>query len=99
MSQQKWSNAVAAAALVIVGAIIGASVSTSNTAQAEQRPVPEPPSFRSGDQISVPILRDIAATLRQIDARVARLETAAQKLQRPTAIRNVPVEDDGTTTN
>jgi hypothetical protein len=99
MNQRKWSHVTAAAALMIVGAIIGANVATNNIAHAEVRPAPEQPSFRSGDQISVPILREIAATLRQIDSRVARLETAAQKLQRPTTIRNVPVEDDGATTN
>ena len=39
---------------------------------------PEQPQFQSG---SVPVLRDISATLHQIDSRLARLETVAQKLQ------------------
>jgi hypothetical protein len=34
-------------------------------------------------QLSVPLLKEIAATLHQIDARLAKLEIAAQKLQSP----------------
>jgi hypothetical protein len=40
-----------------------------------------PQHFKSGDQISVPVLEEILATLRQIDARLARIETVAQQTQ------------------
>jgi hypothetical protein len=33
--------------------------------------------------MSVPILKEIASTLHQMDARLAKLEAAAQKLQAP----------------
>ena len=39
---------------------------------------PEPPTFQAG---SVPILKEISVTLRQMDARLARLEVTAQKVQ------------------
>ena len=66
----------------------GPNISTTNQAHGEVRGTPEPPAFQTGGQLSVPILRDIAATLHQIDARLARLETVAQKLQ--TGCDNVP---------
>jgi hypothetical protein len=50
-------------------------------AQGEIRTTAPPQAFQSGGQLSVPVLREIAATLRQIDSRLARLEAAAQKLQ------------------
>ena len=40
-----------------------------------------PQAFQTGGQLSVPVLKEIAATLHQIDSRLARLEAVAQKLQ------------------
>jgi hypothetical protein len=58
--------------------MIGASISTTNQAHGEVTGTPEPPTFQAG---SVPVLREISATLRQMDARLARLEVTAQKMQ------------------
>ena len=58
--------------------VVGATIPTANQAHGEVRGTPEPPTFQAG---SVPVLREISATLRQIDTRLARLETMAQKLQ------------------
>jgi len=76
-----WQQAVAALALAAAGVVVGASLATTHQAHGETTPAPLMPSFQAGDQISVPILRDISATLHQMDARLARLETAAQKMQ------------------
>lgn len=72
-----------AMALVVSGVVAGAAVSISNEAHGEIRATPQPQAFQSGGQLSVPVLKEIAATLHQIDARLARLETVAQKLQAP----------------
>lgn len=80
MNQSKWHRVVVVIALAVTGVIVGANLS-SNVAHGEVRGTPEPPAFQSGGQQSVPVLREIAATLRQIDSRLARLETVAQKLQ------------------
>jgi hypothetical protein len=69
------------AVLLGAGTIIGAAVSTSNVARGEVRAGAPPAAFQSGGQLSVPVLKEIASTLHQIDSRLARLETAAQKLQ------------------
>jgi hypothetical protein len=68
--------------IVLLGAgmIAGAALSTGNVALGQARSTPPSP-FQSGGQMSVPILKEISATLHQIDARIARLETVAQKLQ------------------
>ena len=72
--------------LVCAGVIAGAAVAPSHEAQAEIRATPPPQAFQSGGQLSLPLLKEIAATLHQIDARLARLEAAAQKMQ----TKNVP---------
>jgi hypothetical protein len=63
--------------LLGAGAWAGATITPARVAQGEVRPVAPPASFQSGGQLSVPILREIAATLVQIDSRLARLERAA----------------------
>jgi hypothetical protein len=75
--------------LVAAGVVSGAALSTSSEAQGEIRATPQPQAFQSGSQLSVPVLREISATLRQIDARLARLETVAQKLQTPRPATNI----------
>jgi hypothetical protein len=81
---------VVAAALVAFGVLAGAAISISNEAHGEIRETPPPQAFQTGGQLSVPILKEIAATLHQVDARLARLEVVAQKLQnaRPPAGHN-----------
>jgi hypothetical protein len=73
-------------------------MTTTKKAHAELTGRGESPAFQSGGQQSVPILREISSTLRQIDSRLARLELVAQKLQiaaaRSTATRQqVDVEE------
>jgi hypothetical protein len=81
MILSKWHRAGMAAALVAGGVLVGANLSTTNRALGEITAMPEPPAFQSGGQQSVPILREISATLHQMDARLARLEIVAQKLK------------------
>jgi hypothetical protein len=81
MIRHQTARAVGAIALAAAGALVGANLTTTNVAQGEVRGTPEPPAFQAGDQLALPILRDISVTLHQMDARVARLEAAAQKLQ------------------
>jgi hypothetical protein len=82
--------------------LAGANLSTTKEAHAEVTGRPEPPAFQSGGQQSVPILREISGTLRQIDMRLARLETVAQKLQmaaaRSAAAQPVDVVEETTET-
>lgn len=69
-------------ALVLGGMLAGGSLPSAKVAQGEVRGTAPPAAFQSGGQLSVPILREIAVTLRQMDSRLERLEAIAQKLQR-----------------
>jgi hypothetical protein len=77
-----WRPAVAAAVLLMVGILIGSAASPPSAAWGDVQPPIPAQSFQSGSQISVPILKDIAATLHQMDARLARLEALANQLQK-----------------
>src|SRR6188474_2107028 len=79
-NQSNWQRVLTALALAVAGVVVGANLSTTHQAHGEITAAPETPAFQSGGQMSVPILREISTTLRQMDARLARLETAAQKL-------------------
>lgn len=68
-------------ALVAGGVLAGGALSSVKEAHGEIRTTAPPQSFQTGGQLSVPVLKEIATTLRQIDSRLARLETMAQKLQ------------------
>ena len=68
------------AVLVCAGIIVGMGLS-SGGARAEAQSPAQPQHFQSGAQLSVPVLREIAATLKQMDARLARIETAAQQFR------------------
>ena len=81
MRTSKLRNVVLTLLLLAAGAIVGAWMTATGEAYAEIRETPRPESFQSGGQLSVPVLKEIAATLRQIDSRLARLETMAQKVQ------------------
>jgi len=93
MILSKWQRAGIAAALVAGGVLVGANLSTTNRALAEV--TTEPPAFQSGGQQSVPILREISATLHQMDARLARLEIVAQKLKTDATRRPVASTTQG----
>jgi hypothetical protein len=90
MTRQKMTRAVSAIALAASGVLVGANLSTTNVAQGEVRGTPEPPAFQTGDQLALPILRDMSVTLHQMDGRLARLESVAQKLQVTQARTPVP---------
>ncbi len=72
---------VVGAMLLAGGMGVGTLISSSNLAQAQLRSSPQPQAFQSGGQLSVPLLREIAATLQQIDSRLSRMEAIAQRLQ------------------
>jgi hypothetical protein len=69
-----------AAVLVVGGMLAGAAVPSPRAAWGEVSIAPPPVAFQSGSQLSVPILKDISATLQQIDGRLARLEAMFNKL-------------------
>ncbi|HJQ80691.1 MAG TPA: hypothetical protein VJ828_12080 [Lacipirellulaceae bacterium] len=95
MRLMRFRNTIMAMLLVTVGTIAGATMSATREANAEIRATPQPQSFQSGGQQSVPILKEIAATLHQMDSRLARLETLAQKMQAKRAVEqtgNLPKE-------
>jgi hypothetical protein len=81
MDRQKIQRAITALALATGGVLVGANLTTTRVVHAEIHPAPEPPSFQAGDQLALPVLREISATLHQIDARLGRLETVAQRVQ------------------
>jgi hypothetical protein len=82
MRRLKFRDGLVGVALVCAGLAAGAVVTPSHIAQAEIRATPPPNLFQSGGQLSVPVLKEIATTLHQIDARLARLEAVAQKMQK-----------------
>jgi len=89
MNRPRWQRLLVAAALVTGGAI-GAANMSLNVAHGEVSATPDPPMFQAG---GVPILKDISATLRQMDSRLARLEITAQKMQATAAARSVTKTD------
>jgi TolA-binding protein len=78
MKQFSWRRLLIGLALAAGCMLVGATIPTTNQALGEVSGRPEQPMFTNG---SVPLLREISATLRQMDGRLARLETLAQKIQ------------------
>jgi len=71
--------------------VVGASLPTINQAHGEVRGTAEAPAFeRSG----VPVLREISTTLRQMDARLAKLEVIGQKIQASAATKAAAPADE-----
>jgi hypothetical protein len=81
MQKESLSRWLASAGLLAIGMTIGGALQSPNTAMGEVRSGPPPTAFQSGGQMSVPILKEISATLHQMDGRLERLELAAKKLQ------------------
>jgi hypothetical protein len=81
MKQETLNRLVASGALLMGGMLAGTAFQSSNQALGEVRTGPPPTAFQSGGQMSVPLLKEIASTLHQMDARLAKLEIAAQKMQ------------------
>lgn len=71
--------------MVLLGAGVagGMLIPPPHAAQAEVTPQLPPKAFETGDQLALPILRDINATLHQVDARLARLEAIFKELSTP----------------
>ena len=98
MKQFSWQKLLIGLALAAGCMLVGATIPMTNQALGEVRGgAPEPPAFQQG---TVPVLRDISATLRQMDGRVARLEVLAQKMTAKAAISaqraaNAERADDG----
>jgi hypothetical protein len=78
MKRFGWRKIVIGLALAVGCLLVAAAIPITNQAHGEGRGVPENPAFVDP---SVPILREISTTLHQMDARLARLELAVQKIQ------------------
>jgi hypothetical protein len=76
-----FRQALIAVALVGVGILVGAAAFPPSQAWGEVRVTPPPKAFESGGLIGVPILKEIAATLHTMDARLAKVEAVADFLQ------------------
>jgi hypothetical protein len=86
MAKLKFRKVAMALLLLAAGALAGAAMTATREANAEIRATPQPQAFQSGGQQSVPVLKEIASTLHQMDSRLARLETLAQKMQTKRAV-------------
>jgi hypothetical protein len=69
--------------LVGVGLISGLLIPPPGAVLGEVKEQPPAQAFQSGDQLALPILRDVANTLHQIDGRLSRLETVFKELTTP----------------
>src|SRR3977135_2006032 len=84
MKQFSWQKLLIGLSLAAGCMLVGATIPMTNQALGEVRGgAPEPPAFQQG---TVPVLREISATLRQMDGRVARLEALGQKMTAKAAI-------------
>ncbi len=69
-----------AMALVGAGMFIGSNVTLPSLAWGQIITTPQPQHMLSGGQMSLPILQDISATLKEIDGRLSRMESLAKQL-------------------
>lgn len=76
--------------LIGAGVFVGAETLRPSEARGEVRAGPPPVAFESGGQLSLPILRDISATLHQMDVRLARMETIAKQVQKDLSRMDAP---------
>jgi hypothetical protein len=71
-----------AACVALVGAgLLAGTALRPGDAWGDVKDAAQAQAFQTGGQLSVPILKEIAATLHQMDARLSRLETIAQQLR------------------
>jgi hypothetical protein len=66
--------------LLAAGLFVGHALSPLAALGDVKTPTP-PQSFQSGGQLAVPVLKEIAATLKQMDARLSRIEVIAQQIR------------------
>jgi hypothetical protein len=83
LSNRRMRSLVMGMVLLGVGLLAGTMVPPPCAVWGEVMEPPPPNQFKSGDQLSVPILRDISATLHQIDGRLSRLEAVFRELSTP----------------
>jgi hypothetical protein len=81
MTRENLKQLLTSAAFVVAGILMGTALQSPNRALGEVRSGPPPTAFQSGGQMSVPILKEISATLHLMDGRLERLELVAKKLQ------------------
>ena len=74
----------------LAAAVVVVALLAQPTAQAEPRRTAPAKSFSSGAMRSEQILREIATTLRSIDARIARVESAVDRLSAKIGDNRVP---------
>ena len=68
------------AGLLGAGWLIGSVATRPSAASAQVINAAPDQHFLSGDQLSLPVLQDIAATLHQMDARLTHLEAISDRL-------------------
>ena len=79
-SRRSLRTVFGAAALVGAGMFIGSNITMPEIAWGQIITTPQPQHMLSGGQMSVPILQDISATLKEIDGRLSRMEGLAKQL-------------------
>ena len=79
MNQLTIRRTAVAGLLLGVGIAIG-SLALEPTVHAESRKIAPREHFKSGGEVSVPILKEIAATLHNIDSRLARVEASLARI-------------------
>jgi hypothetical protein len=80
VSRRSLRNLLCASALVGAGMFIGSNVTMPTIAWGQIISTPQPQHMLSGGQMSVPILQDISATLKEIDGRLSRMEAVAKQM-------------------
>jgi hypothetical protein len=79
-SRRSLRNVFGAAALVAFGMFIGSNFTMPEIAWSQIITTPQQQHMLSGGQMSVPILQDISATLKEIDGRLSRMEGLAKQI-------------------
>jgi hypothetical protein len=80
MKRTRHVRWISCAALVLGGYALGGTVGLPSPATAEVREVTPPEAFKSGGARSEIVLKEIAAMLQKMDARLANIEKAAGEL-------------------
>lgn len=77
------------ATLLGAGWLIGSVATRPSPASAQVINAAPDQHFMAGDQLSLPVLQDIAATLHQMDARLTHLEAISERitLERAAAVK------------
>ena len=81
---QSWQHLLVGAGLLGAGMLIGSTATRPTDAWGQSGVPPQTQHFMAGDQLSLPVLQDIAGTLHQMDGRLGRLESVAAQLSQQT---------------